>query len=270
MKVALIGVGRWGKVLLGELSKLAEAKYQCNSKTDLNQVFDDPEIKAVFVATPTETHLDIAMRALEAGKHLFLEKPGTTRSDDLEKLVNKAKEKNLKFAVGYEFPHHPAAQKLKELLIGKEIKSINLEWHKWGTFKDDAVHHLLCHEISIMKYLGVTNLAPISYNKTHVISDSDIIETEFKNIKSTINRVSPLKQKTVIVLTNDGGYIWSNNDLFSINLEAQALDKIELPEITPVAAEIMDFFSAVTQNNEPLSNGNFALDIFRVIESIRS
>src|SRR5437868_5512719 len=113
MKVAIIGTGRWGKVLLGEISKLAEVKYQCDSKFDLSQVWNDPEIKAVFVATPTSTHFEIANKVLDSGKHLFLEKPGTTNSADLGKLVEKAEEKKLKFAVGYEFPHHPAVQKLK-------------------------------------------------------------------------------------------------------------------------------------------------------------
>jgi predicted dehydrogenase len=118
-------------------------KYACDSTFDLNQVWNDPEVEAVFIATPTQTHFGIADRALEAGKHVFLEKPGTTSSADLEKLVNKAKEKRLSFAVGYEFPHHPAVKKLKELIAGKPLKSLHFEWQKWGTFKDSAIPHLL-------------------------------------------------------------------------------------------------------------------------------
>ncbi len=272
-KTAIIGVGRWGKVLLGELSKLAEVKYQCDSKTDLGPVFADPEIEAVFIATPTETHFDIATRALEVGKHVFLEKPGTTSSADLEKLVKLAETKNLKFAVGYEFIHHPAIQKLKELLAGKNIKSLHFEWHKWGTFKDDAVMHLLCHDISVLKYLGFEGLSPTNYQETRVISDTDVISVKFENtrgvhVKSIINRVSPIKQRTLTVLLDQGGYVWSNNDLFKINLGTQALDKIDLPEITPVAAELNDFLSAIKENREPQSNGDFALEVYKVIERV--
>ena len=267
MKVALIGIGRWGKILLGELGKLAEVKYECDSKTDLNQIWSDSEIEAVFIATPTQTHFEIAQKALETGKHVFLEKPGTTNSADLEKLVRLAEAQKLKFAVGYEFPHHPAAKKLKELTANKEIESIHFEWQKWGTFKDDAVRHHLCHDISVAKFLNI-ELKPVSVRKTRVISDSDIVETEFEGMSSRINRVSPIKQKTVTVLLDKGGYIWSNNELFSINTDRQVLDKIELPEITPVATELADFLNAVKENREPQSNGKFALEVFKVIEKI--
>lgn len=274
MKVALIGLGRWGTILKGELSKTTEIKYTCDSKTDLNQIFSDLDVQAVFIATPTETHFEIARKALEAGKHVFLEKPGTTNSTDLEKLVNLAKERNLKFAVDYEFTYHPGIKKVKELIEGKNIKSIHLEWQKWGTFKDDAVMHLLCHDVSVLKYLGFNSLSPFNTMKKRVISDSDLVWTEFKSeketyIESLINRASPIKQKTLTVLLDKGGYIMSNNDLFSINTETQALDKIELPDITPVSASIEDFLSAITDNREPQSNSDFALEVFKVIEKVK-
>ncbi|HEY4515896.1 MAG TPA: Gfo/Idh/MocA family oxidoreductase [Candidatus Paceibacterota bacterium] len=268
LKVAMIGIGRWGKILLGELGTQAEVKYECDSKTDLVTVFSDPEVQAVFIATPTNTHFDIASKALEADKHVFLEKPGTTDSNDLEKLVRKAEEKNLKLAIGYEFPHHSAAKKLRELLKSKKMKNMFFEWHKWGTFNDDAVMHLLCHEISIAKSLGI-ELVPVSCKYTKVISNSDILETAFKHdIKSVINRASPIKQKTLTVLTLEGGYIWNNDDLFEINTETRVLDKIDLPETTPVAEEISDFLSAIKENREPKTDGQFALEIYKIIEKV--
>ncbi|MBX4199202.1 Gfo/Idh/MocA family oxidoreductase [Candidatus Parcubacteria bacterium] len=266
MKIALIGTGRWGKVLLHELAKQAEVKYQCDSESDLNQVFNDKEVEAVFIATPTSTHFDIASRALEAGKHVFLEKPGTESASNLEKLVNKAKEKNLKFAIGYEFPHHKAAKKLKELIQGKQVRSVRFDWQKWGTFKDSAIPHLLSHEISIAHSLGI-NMEPVSHKVTKVVSDTDILETEFQNnIKSVINRVSPVKQKTLTILTDDGSYIWSNNELFEI--DGDTLKTIDLSEATPVAEEIKDFLDAIQENREPFCNGNFALGVYGVIERI--
>lgn len=272
MKVAIIGIGRWGQILLKELEKQAEVKYKCDSKTDLEPVFSDPDVKAVFVATPTETHYDISKRVLEAGRHLFLEKPGATNSADLEELVKLAKARKLTFAVGYEFYHHPAAKKLKELIGEKKIRSIFFDWQKWGAFRDrdDAVIHLLCHEISIAKFFGI-NPKPISCKKTHVISDSDIVETEFEDgIRSRINRVSPIKQKTVTIITEDSSYIWSNNDLFEIDKESQELKKVDLPEITPVAAEIADFLQAVEENREPIISGQFALKVFGTINAVQA
>ncbi|MEK7227318.1 MAG: Gfo/Idh/MocA family oxidoreductase [Patescibacteria group bacterium] len=263
MKVALIGIGRWGNVLLGELSKIAEVKYTCDSKSDLAAVFADLEVRAVFIATQTETHFEIASKALKAGKHVFLEKPGTTSSGDLEKLVRLAEANKLKFAVGYEFPHHPAVQKLKELMAGKKIKALRFDWLKWGTFKDDAVKHLLCHEVSIAKYLEI-KLKPISCNKIKIISNSDIVETFFDNAESLINRVSPIKQKTVTIIMENVAYIWSNDELFEIS--GEELKKMELPQTTPVANELNDFLNSET----PLCNGEFALDVYEIVEQVEA
>lgn len=267
MKVALMGIGRWGKVLLAELSKLAEVKYRCDSKTDLAPVFADTEVEAVFIATPTATHFEIAQKALEADKHVFLEKPGTDSSEKLGKLVKLAEAKSLRFAVGYEFPHHPAAQKLKELIKGRAIKKLYFDWQKWGTFKDNAVKHLLCHEVSIAKSLGI-NIKPLSSRKTGVISDSDLVEAEFDKMSARINRVSPVKQKTITVILEDTIYIWSNNDLFEVDKEKQKLKKIELPAQTAVAAEIDDFLKAIRKNREAQSSGQFALAVYKIIEQV--
>lgn len=266
MKVALIGLGRWGQFLLKELKQQAEVKYECDSKTDLNQIFNDPEVEAVFIATPTETHFELAQKVLESGKHLFLEKPGTEKSRDLEKLTTFAREKNLKFAVGYEFTHSPAIQKLKELIQNEKTQTLFLEWQKWGTFDFDAVYHLLSHDVSIAKFLGF-DTEPISSKKTKVISDTDILETVLgSQVKSLINRASPLKSKTLTITTDSGGYVVAQNDLFKINPESKELEKLELKITTPVAAEIADFLSAIIEKKEPLTNGKFALEVFKVIE----
>ena len=56
MEVAIIGIGRWGQILLKELKLQAKVKYECDSKSDLNQVWNDSLVEVVFIATPTETH----------------------------------------------------------------------------------------------------------------------------------------------------------------------------------------------------------------------
>jgi predicted dehydrogenase len=261
-KVTLIGMGRWGKVLQAELSKLAEVKYACDSKFDLNQIWNDPEVEAVFIATPTETHFEIAQRALEAGKHVFLEKPGTTSSIGLEKLVQLAETKNLKFAVGYEFPHHPAIQKIRELSQSKTIEFVRLEYQKWGTFKDSIVTNLLCHDVSILKYLDIDTSSP-SAHKVAVVTETDILATRFgSQAVSVINRVSALKHRTMLVKLEHAKYLWSGDELFEI--VGEELKKLRLPNTTPIAAELKDFL----ESSKPLCNGQFALEVYRTIEQV--
>ena len=108
-KIAIIGIGRWGKVLLKEFTKQADI-FCCDLKesddakiflkenypnlpitTDYHKILSDESIEAVVIATPTKTHFEIANQALENKKHVFLEKPGGTNSQDLEKLNKKAR-----------------------------------------------------------------------------------------------------------------------------------------------------------------------------------
>lgn len=267
MKVAIIGIGLWGQVLLKELKEVVEVKYECDKGSDLDKVFSDPEVEAVFIATPTATHLNLAKRSLEAGKHVFLEKPATSSSQDLESLVGLAEERGLRFAVGYEFVHDPAIKKIKELIKGQKIERLLFEWCKWGSFLDDPVPHLLSHEVSIAKYLGV-DITPISCRKIGVISDCDIVITEFDKATSFINRVSDVKEKRITVLTENGGYVSNNGKLYLIDKNNHSLSAIDVEGPSSVKAEISDFFLSIENNREPYVNGRFALSVYQTIEQV--
>ncbi len=287
-KIALIGAGNWGKKLLRELSDLAEVKSvvaKGNPDTisfikdnfpfiklgsDINEILKDDEISSVFVATPTDTHYEIALKILFANKHLFLEKPGGKNSKELSEIAKIAKEKDLTLALGYEFIHHPALQKIIGEVGNKKINYVNMEWFKWGTFKDAIPAHLLSHEVSIIKYLTKSNVVISNFKQYGTISTSDISHCYMKSgdtiINSTINRVSPEKRKTVTIKCSDTSYIWNNNDLFVI--ENEKLEKIDIDSDSPLKLEILDFFEAIEKRTEPKANGSFALEVFQVIEKL--
>lgn len=264
MKVALIGVGRWGQILLKELKLQAEVKYECDSKTDLDQVFNDAEVKAVFIATPTGTHFEIAKKALEASKHVFLEKPGASTSAELEVLAALAASKGLKLAIGYEFVHQPAIQKLKELMAGEKSEFVRIEWRKWGSFKDEIERNLLCHHVSVLKYLGIDLAAPF-VNRAAFTTEADILETRFgQTVVSIINRVSPSKSHTMHIKLPHSAYLWCDSELFKV--VGDKLEKIEVADAAPVGAEIEDFLNSA----KPLCDGNFALEVYKIIESVQA
>lgn len=287
-KIALIGTGNWGKKLLKELSDLAEVKSVITKgnpdtisfikenfpfikiSSDINDVLNDNEISSVFVATPTDTHHEIALKILFAKKHLFLEKPGGKNSKELNEIANIAKEKNLTLALGYEFIHHPVLQKIIDKVGNKKIEYVNMEWFKWGTFRDAIPAHLLSHEISIIKHLTQINPVISDFKQYGTISVSDISHCNMKSgqviINSIINRVSPEKRKTVTVKCDSTSYIWNNNDLFTI--ENEKLKKIDTNSDSPVKLEILDFFEAIEKRAEPKANGSFASEVFQTIEGL--
>jgi len=290
-KTAVVGVGRWGKNLLKEFDKQTEVIWCChknsidsisflaenypNIKTtsSLEDILNDSSVEAVVVATPTKTHFEIAKKILEKNKHLFLEKPGCSKVSELGQLSKEAEKRDITFAVGYEFAHHPALKKIKELIKLENIKSIFFEWNKWGTFEDPIIPHLLSHDISIIKTLGIDYLNQKNYREQKIISKADIIEVTLENnkniqITSYINRVSVSKNKRITFVGVSESYIWNNDNLFKIDIKNQTYLPINIGKSSSVAEEMKDFLESIKKNKKPLIDGKFALDVWETINKI--
>lgn len=290
-KIALVGIGRWGKNLLKEFNEQAEVVWVCHkdsvesdkfltqnypnikSTTLLEDVLDDPLIEAVVVATPTSTHFDIAKKVILSNKHLFLEKPGCLKSSELEEIYEKMEKRKLVFAVGYEFIHHPALKKIKELIRADNIEALFFEWNKWGTFEAPIVPHLLSHDISIIKSLGINSIIPRDFENQKMISEADIIRVKFDNdknivITSYINRISINENKNIVITGTKESYIWNNNNLFKIDAKNKTFSPIDTVKNNPVTEEIKDFLESIKGNKKPLSDGNFALEVWKVLDKL--
>jgi predicted dehydrogenase len=135
LNIAQFGVGYWGPNLLRNLV----ANTRCTVKTavdlsserrdyvkglypgvgvtdNTDEVFQDPEIDAVVIATPVATHFDLAMKALEAGKHILAEKPLARSVAEVEQIGKVATEKNLVAMVGHTFLFNAAVRYVKEVI----------------------------------------------------------------------------------------------------------------------------------------------------------
>ncbi|MEJ2722587.1 MAG: Gfo/Idh/MocA family oxidoreductase, partial [bacterium] len=132
VKVAVIGMGYWGKNLVRNFFELGALKVVCDSDEtpratieksfpgvefamDIEAVLADPSIQAVAIATPAVTHHMIAKSALEAGKDVYVEKPLATNLEDGEELVRLARDKGRVLMVGHILRYHSAVQRLSEL-----------------------------------------------------------------------------------------------------------------------------------------------------------
>ena len=291
IKIAQVGVGRWGKKLLQEFLVQADIICVCHRgsvestdflkenyptmriTTSLNDILRDNSIEAVVVVTPINTHFEIAKRVLQSGKHLFLEKPGGQNRQELGILVNEAKKRNLVLMIGYVFTYNPVLTKIKELLRNEKIKSLHFEWFKWGSFDEHIIPNLFPHDISIMLLLGIFPNNIEYYREYQFISNADILEIGLKNnevvVHSYINRISTEKRKTLIINTNKNTYIWNNRELCKIDAKERERVQIEVDSLsTPVAIEIRDFLHSIKNNIEPKSNGEFGLKVFEVLEQI--
>jgi predicted dehydrogenase len=144
------------------LAKAAARYPAVAGTTDYQQVLSDPKVDAVIIATPISTHFALAKAALEAGKHVFVEKPMTGSTADAVALVELAEAKDLTLMVGHTFVFSPPVRKVKDIIDSGELgdvffvtsSRVNLGLHQ----KDvSVVWDLAPHDLSILHYwLGET------------------------------------------------------------------------------------------------------------------
>lgn len=188
IKIGVIGCGYWGPNLIRNFNNQPEAEIVAISDldedrlaqvgsaypnslktTDYREFLSDPEIDAVVVATPMSTHYPLGSEVLEAGKHLFLEKPMATRVEDCAKLNALAASKNLHIMVGHTFLFTPAVRKIKALMDSGELGEIyyvNISRVNLGIFQPDAnvVWDLAPHDVAMLNFLFQS--APVRVSAT--------------------------------------------------------------------------------------------------------
>lgn len=207
--VGVIGCGYWGPNLVRNFATLdsCEVKAVCDTDparlkhiskinpgvtgvTDAGQVIDEKNIDAVVIATPVRFHYELAKRALQAGKHVFVEKPMATSAKDCAELNAIASEHGLVVMVGHTFIYSPVVRRLKELVVSGdlgEIQYITSRRLNLGLFQMDinVVWDLAPHDVSIILYL--LDEFPMTVNcqgKAHVTKNiEDVAATTlgFKN-----------------------------------------------------------------------------------------
>lgn len=183
-KVGVIGCGYWGPNLIRNFTNLKTCKViacsdlaedrlnhmkqlypTLNTTTNFREIVSDPGIDAVVIATPVSSHYPIAREALEAGKHVFIEKPLAQSVDEGKKLLALARQKQRVIMVGHTFVFTAAVNKIKDLIwkgdIG-EVYYISTSRVNLGIFQDDinVVWDLAPHDISILNY--ILNARPVS------------------------------------------------------------------------------------------------------------
>jgi len=187
-----------------------------------DEVMRSSEIDAVAVVTPVSTHYDLAKKALENGKHVFVEKPFTATSAQAEELIELADRKNLQIMVDHTFLFNGAVRKIKELvdagvlgpLYYYDSTRVNL-----GLFQHDVnvIWDLAPHDLSIIDYLiGLEPELVVATGGAHLngLADMAYITLHFpKNIIAhlNVNWLSPVKVRTTLVGGQRKMLVW--NDL---------------------------------------------------------
>ena len=176
LRLAVIGCGRWGPnhirvfsesnrsrvVACADTSKAklkhVTSRFDLRTTTDYRELLDARDIDAVVIATPTASHYEITRRALQAGKHVLVEKPLCSNIDEGHDLVQLARETRLVLMVGHVFLFNNGINKLKEMIGSGELGRIHYldaTRTNLGPIRGDvnALYDLATHDISIFNYL---------------------------------------------------------------------------------------------------------------------
>ncbi len=177
LKVAVVGVGYWGPNLIRNVAQLPNASLECvcdhsqarlarigdqypavTLTPHLTEVLSDSRIDAMILATPAQTHAELGLRVLDAGKHLLVEKPLAMTTREAEALVEKAEAKDLVLLVGHTFEYNAAVRKVHEIIRSDEIGSVCYLYSQrvnLGQVRNDcnALWSLAPHDVSIANYL---------------------------------------------------------------------------------------------------------------------
>lgn len=319
LKIALIGFGYWGPNLLRNFVKQKDCKVVFVSdgrpqrldlvrsnypdiKVTLNveDIFNSDDVDAVVIATPVFTHFDLAKRAIEANKHVLIEKPMTSSVKESEYLINEASKRGLILMVDHTYLYTGGISKIKNLInegvLGKlqyfDSTRINL-----GLFQPDinVIWDLAPHDLSILNYL--VDEKPFSVNATGISHTNNQIENiGYLTINYDSDFVahlncswtSPVKvrqtliggDKKMIVFNDleatekvkvyDTSYSHTTDEEKEGILVDYRVGDIFIPKLNETEALDLvakDFISSIIENKIPISSPEIALNVVKILEA---
>jgi predicted dehydrogenase len=266
---------------------------------DASEVMTSPNIDAVAVITPVWTHYELAKAALENGKHVFVEKPFTSNTEQGEKLIELARRKNLQIMVDHTFLFTGAVRKISQLLdddaLGKlyyyDSTRVNL-----GLFQHDinVLWDLAPHDLSIMDYvIKTTPEAIVATGEKHLNCHEDVAymtiyfpEKVIAHIN--VNWLSPVKVRTTLIGGEKRMLVW--NDL-EADEKVKVYDKgvnitnregvydllvsyrsgdmwsPQLEQVEALRQELTYFVDCISNNREPFNDGCAGLRVVKMLEA---
>ena len=319
IRVACIGTGNWGKALvrvfdglegvrllyccdlsLERLKSLQVKTSGCQNVTDYRKVIYDEKVDAVIIATRSGAHYTIAKESLLAGKHTFVEKPLAMEIKQAEELVQLAEKMNRKLMVGHLLLHHPAIEKMKQLIEGGELGNIYYVYSQrvnLGTIRSDenALSSFAPHDVSAALYLleefpdEVSAQGECYLQKG--IHDVVFLTLRFSNKKMAqihLSWLDPQKERKITVVGNKkmavfddtnpreklriydkGAEVLRNFDSYGEYISIRSGD-VQVPQIVntePLKRECLHFIDSIRFNRVPLTDGYNGLQVTKIIEA---
>jgi len=314
MNIAVVGTGYWGKNLVRNFNELGVLHTICDSDSEtllsfqreypeiefqcsFQSVLQNPVIDAIVIATPAETHFEMARATLLANKHVFVEKPLALFASEAEELQQLAVRQNLKLMIGHILLYHPAIIKLKEIINSGELGKINYIYsNRLNLGKIRSEENILWsfapHDISAMLYLlDEMPFQVIAQGGNYLNQDITDVTMTMLSFKSGVQGhifVSWLhpdkEQKLVIVgdqkmavfndtLTqgklqiHDKGVDWINRQPVP---RKNGITLVPIDTSEPLKAECEHFLNCIVADRTPKSDGINGIRVLKVLNACQN
>ncbi len=306
-RLLLIGVGRWGKKHLKALTQLVDELYVVDSdrsqlktceeffipadrvSTDYRDFLD--HVDGVDIVTPANSHLHISKDCFKKGKDIFVEKPMALTSQEAKEMISMADERELVLQVGHIYRYHPASIKMKGLIEGGLLGSIQYAYGHFMGFKrprtdvgvtqTDSIHffdlfNFLFDETpravrSIIRHhlnlpLDDTSISILEYGKKLVFVEAGYMPPEHRRDISIIGDRGSLycdfRKNSLSFFDNR----YEMKDGRLVALEGK-VSEISLGTEEPLLIELKAFLNCIKDRSKPLADGKVGYEALKVVEA---
>ena len=323
VNMAVVGAGNWGRNVVRNYAQLrtAHLKYCCDLDTarldalrpahpdtefttDLDQVLADPDLQAVGIAASAPAHHPLGLRALQAGKHTYIEKPLALSTTEAAELVAEARKQGVRLMVGHLLLYHPAVTLLKQLVDAGELGDILYIYAQrlnLGVVRRDenALWSLAPHDISVALHLfGDLPTSASARGASYLQPDKGVEDVVFANVTFPGGRMlnlhvswlDPHKTRRITVVGSRKMAVFddaesaeklrvydkgiekpsyhSYGDLITVRYGDIHIPHVPMAE--PLRIECEHFIDCVANDRQPLTDGESGVAVVQVLEAAQT
>tara|TARA_B100000676_G_scaffold24333_1_gene21845 strand:- start:1479 stop:2495 length:1017 start_codon:yes stop_codon:yes gene_type:complete len=311
---AVLGCGHWGKNLVRNFNKLGALGLVCDvgepgrakSKelapdvevsAEFEEAFTRDDIEGVVLATPAETHLELAMRAMESGKDVYVEKPMALDFREGVRMKEFADRHKRILMVGHILEYHPAVKRLRALLADGTLGKVNYIYSNRLNFgkirtEENALWSFAPHDIAvILRLVGEMPLEVTATGGSYItpnLADVTISTMHFRSgVRAHIfvSWLNPFKEQKLVVMGDKKMAVFddvSKDAKLSLHQKRVDFDNrvpqlstgenevLELAEEEPLRNECQHFLDCIESREEPLTSAESGIQVLRVLQACQT
>jgi predicted dehydrogenase len=324
VSTAVVGCGYWGKNLVRNFDRLSNLLLCCDTSDAVRAstaaayphvkvtaryeaVLANPAVQAVVLATPAPSHAGMAIQALEAGKHVFVEKPLALSSADAKAMVDTAEQVDRILMVGHLLEYHPAVNYIKSMIDSGELGEVYYLYCQrlnLGKVRSDenALWSLAPHDISVALYLLGEEPETVEASGQAFLQPG-LDDVAFATLRFASGRVAhihvswldPHKKRAITVVGTRRMVVFDDMEpqekikVYDKGVERGAAEAAEyetyadllhlregdivIPRLSlsePLAVECSEFLKAIRTGIPPRSDGHDGLRVVRTLEAAQA